>query len=1246
MERYHVLELIGEGSFGRVYKGRRKYSGEVVALKFIPKVGRSEKELKGLKREIQIMRDLRHPNIVRMLDSCETEREVVVVTEYAEGELFQILEDDGSLSEDLVRDVSAQLVSALYYLHSHRILHRDMKPQNILLGKDRTVKLCDFGFARELSLDTLMVRSIKGTPLYMSPELVLERPYDHRSDLWALGCIVYELMVGTPPFYTHSIFQLVSIITQQPVRWPRGVSAELKDFLQGLLTKDPTQRLSWPGLLRHPFIKDKVVVLEDESVGSPFTSPLTDEQQQQLRDRLCDHSAPASVHSRILSKARQRVAKRKEKQAVRPSPRQREAEDFVTHEMEPKVTGPEGPRTSPMPTMNQISQDYEQEFCQNRREHGSIKAVHLENEDSDDEWSVLLEATDPSVAQLSTPFLLLKDPNFRNRVNRRLQDCSPPVSLESVSRLRPALRVTCNLLSSGCDPLLLSELCVDLQFPNFLLHLINQCLEADGHECSWASSFLTDLLALLNSYYGFWGRPDSSRTLQACSGDFLQVLDQLLGRPARSHDVLLAQSLQCLVTLSESVSSGRPEDCAVLCQSLLSSHLRVLERIAEHSLPPAPSVVSPEEDGGLFTQVLAALCDVPALPELRPPREQLSLYVSEHLLSDSAAPLSCILASLGCSPCAVSQLQVLYSCCHASLDVCRHLAADSPALRELVTCFTGEVRLWDVSRVHTAELSLLVVSLLFLRLQSLPDEVLVSSAALCQLLSSDVPSLVAAASILTVSLHDWGEPITLSHDVLLSAVRRSLSQVPQMLCAPPMGSGLYDWTFHLLLQQLSQDSQLFPAVTDEGALLWRTVSVLLRFSSVRAPLEGDTPRKDEILTPQWRLLSAHGLVTFLHVALISAVQDPGHFLGLIGSPSSLVLADLTRMLHPGFLDHVTEACRVSGWDTSRTLVDVVSLTSQLLCVPLSLDISTETLHEILRTLRQEVVVASLLQACSLLPEGQAQTPLCLLSRLVLMEEEFLSQFFSKASSSEDVVSWMSRALGSGPDCVVIELLTLFSHLIRASAAHSSLVHRAVGDWDTLLCRCLQTSDAEMRSAACSLAGNFSRLGESLSASIVKKLVDCLSDPDTRVRRAAAFAVGNCVYHKSFPGDGGFWVSSAASQLLMLLRDPQAKTRVHAAAALGNLGSVSHDEADLPPLPMKVPESLLHAACTDQEEPVRLASVIALRSLSGISTFCQQLRTLSAGDRLSASLTDSRRLSPQTPSLAHHCHRLLQQLDAM
>ncbi|XP_073505171.1 serine/threonine-protein kinase 36 [Phyllobates terribilis] len=1233
MERYHVLELIGEGSFGRVYKGRRKHSGEVVALKFIPKVGRSEKELRGLKREIQIMRDLRHPNIVRMLDSCETEREVVVVTEYAEGELFQILEDDGSLSEDLVKEVSAQLVSALYYLHSHRILHRDMKPQNILLGKDGTVKLCDFGFARELSLDTLMVRSIKGTPLYMSPELVLERPYDHRSDLWALGCIVYELLVGTPPFYTHSIFQLVSIITQQPVRWPRGVSAELKDFLQGLLTKDPALRLSWPGLLTHPFIKDRVIVLDDSSLSSPFTSPLTEEQQQ-VRDRLCDGSTQSSAHSRILSNARQRVARRKE--APLPPNTQGEVEENVTETPQP--------RTTQMSRRNQISQDYEREFCHNKREP-SIESVHLENEDSDDEWSVLLEATDPSVAQISTPFLLLKDPKFRNRVHRRLRDCCPPVSLEAVSRLRPALRVVCNLLTSGCDPRLLSDLCVELQIPHFLLQLIDQSLEANVRQCSWAASFLSDLFALLSSYYCFWGLPESSRGLLACSGDFLRVLEQLLRSPEDADSIVLARGLECLMSLSESVSCGRPDDCAPLCQSLLSVYTHALDKIIERSQPTAPGTPCTEDShcsSQLFTQVLAALCDVSASAEHRLLREKVSLYISEQLLSDSGIPLFRFLTSLGHFPCVLSQLKVVYGCCHASLEVCQRLSSCSSALQDITCLINGEAHLWDAPRVHAAELSILIISLLVLRLQSPPVVVLALKGSLLPLLSCDVPSLVAAASILTVSLHDCCESITLSHDVLLSAVKKLLSQVPPMLCSAPMSSGLYDWTFHLLLQQLSQDPPLFPVLADEGAFLWQTACLLLRFSSVRAPLEGDTPREDTFQKPQWRLLSACGLVKFLHLALITSVQDPGHFLGLLGSPGSLVMVTLARLVHPGFLDHVIDACQVSGWDVLLTLLDIASLVSQLLCIPLSLDVSSETLRDILRSLRQEHVVSSLLQVCSLLPEGQVETPVCLIGRLVLMDEEFLQQF-SKALSSQDVVSWLRRAVWSGPGCIVIELLTLFSHLTRSSRSNSSLVQSVIGDCDGLLHQHLQSVDPEMISAACSLAGNLSRLGEFLSPSVTENLVDCLSHGDARVRRSAAFAVGNCVFHRSCSGDSLSWVSIAASQLLILLRDPQAKIRVHAAAALGNLGSFSGGGADFPVLQMKVPKSLLHAACTDQEEPVRLASVIALRSLSGISNICQRLRALNAGDRLSASLTVDTSSSSRTPSLAHHCHRLLQQL---
>uniref|UniRef100_A0A3B5LEQ6 non-specific serine/threonine protein kinase n=1 Tax=Xiphophorus couchianus TaxID=32473 RepID=A0A3B5LEQ6_9TELE len=274
MDSYHVLNLVGEGSFGRVYKGRKKFTGKVVALKFMPKVGRTEKELRSLKREIEIMRDLRHPNIVQLFDSFETETEIIN---------FSFAYDFLHL---IVREIACQLVSALYYLHSHRILHRDMKPQNILLGKSGEVKLCDFGFARAMSVSTLVLTSIKGTPLYMSPEIVEEKPYDHTADLWALGCILYELHTGVPPFYTNSIFHLIErtvlcdkqrkeilismlsfrFVVTHPNQYNLISHKEKhtflclsQSFLKGLLTKDPQKRLSWPDLLHHSFVADGVL---------------------------------------------------------------------------------------------------------------------------------------------------------------------------------------------------------------------------------------------------------------------------------------------------------------------------------------------------------------------------------------------------------------------------------------------------------------------------------------------------------------------------------------------------------------------------------------------------------------------------------------------------------------------------------------------------------------------------------------------------------------------------------------------------------------------------------------------------------------------------------------------------------------------------------------------------------------------------------------------------------------------------
>ncbi|MFS7938377.1 putative protein kinase ULK-Fused family [Helianthus anomalus] len=228
VENYHVIELVGEGSFGKVYKGRRKFTGQFVAMKFILKHGKSKNDIQNLRQEIEILRKLKHENIIQMLDSFESSQEFC-------GELFEILEDDQCLPEDEVQKIAKQLVSALHYLHSNRIIHRDMKPQNILICAGGVVKLCDFGFARAMSNNTVVLRTHKGTPLYMAPELVREKPYDHTVDLWALG---------------------------DPVMCPETMSANFRSFITGLLNKDPHSRLTWPELLHHPFVAEPLEDVE------------------------------------------------------------------------------------------------------------------------------------------------------------------------------------------------------------------------------------------------------------------------------------------------------------------------------------------------------------------------------------------------------------------------------------------------------------------------------------------------------------------------------------------------------------------------------------------------------------------------------------------------------------------------------------------------------------------------------------------------------------------------------------------------------------------------------------------------------------------------------------------------------------------------------------------------------------------------------------------------------------------------
>ena len=178
------------------------------------------------------------------------------MTECGESDLMHIVEEETEhFAEHLMQSIACQVLSALFYLHSRRILHRDLKPQNILIFPGGVVKLCDFGFSRVMSPDTVLLNSVKGTPLYMAPEVTQSQPaYDHTADLWSLGVILFELFTGHPPFFHVNVRALHRIVAEREPAWPKQMSPVFKDFLQGLLQKKPSERLQWPDLLNHPFL--------------------------------------------------------------------------------------------------------------------------------------------------------------------------------------------------------------------------------------------------------------------------------------------------------------------------------------------------------------------------------------------------------------------------------------------------------------------------------------------------------------------------------------------------------------------------------------------------------------------------------------------------------------------------------------------------------------------------------------------------------------------------------------------------------------------------------------------------------------------------------------------------------------------------------------------------------------------------------------------------------------------------------
>jgi serine/threonine-protein kinase len=248
---YRIERLLGEGGMGKVYEAEERLSGRRVALKVLrPELARSEPARRLFENEMSILARLDHPNVVRCLACTEIDGELVMALELLEGRtLRQLLAADDALDWQRALAIVKQIASALAAAHEHEppIVHRDLKPENVMILDDGTIKVTDFGIAKVLAAIGNATTHSVGTLQYMSPEQIDAGPIDARSDLYALGLVLYELLTGRPPFESSSPRELLNLqCTKAPPELPESVRRSLprgiERLLFELLEKSPDDR--------------------------------------------------------------------------------------------------------------------------------------------------------------------------------------------------------------------------------------------------------------------------------------------------------------------------------------------------------------------------------------------------------------------------------------------------------------------------------------------------------------------------------------------------------------------------------------------------------------------------------------------------------------------------------------------------------------------------------------------------------------------------------------------------------------------------------------------------------------------------------------------------------------------------------------------------------------------------------------------------------------------------------------------
>uniref|UniRef100_A0ABI8A3S6 non-specific serine/threonine protein kinase n=1 Tax=Felis catus TaxID=9685 RepID=A0ABI8A3S6_FELCA len=281
MDKYDVIKAIGEGAFGKAFLAKRTSDSKHCVIKEIDFAKMPPQEKEASTKEVVLLAKMKHPNIVTFFSSFQENNRLFIVMEYCDGGdlMKRIHRQRGVLfSEDQILSWFVQISLGLKYIHDRKILHRDIKAQNIFLSKNGMVaKLGDFGIARVLNNSMELARTCIGTPYYLSPEICQNKPYNNKTDIWSLGCVLYELCTLKHPFEGNNLHQLVLKICQAhfaPIS-PR-FSHDLQALISQLFEVSPRDRPSINSILKRPFLENLIArYLTPEVMHEEFNHSIT-----------------------------------------------------------------------------------------------------------------------------------------------------------------------------------------------------------------------------------------------------------------------------------------------------------------------------------------------------------------------------------------------------------------------------------------------------------------------------------------------------------------------------------------------------------------------------------------------------------------------------------------------------------------------------------------------------------------------------------------------------------------------------------------------------------------------------------------------------------------------------------------------------------------------------------------------------------------------------------------------------------